>query len=460
MLRLPSITKVRVRKISSSDLKFWKEILFNGVSRRRRFTTNPGGRTVMSFGDGSHGALGHLPEITGFGTDAYEPIIVCNLPSDVSNVAAGHYHSLAVTCGGEIWAWGRNDEGQLGRSTFAARDARSEPKRVEGLDNVNVRAAFASGVVSAAIGDNGSLWVWGRSKRGQLGLGKGIVEALIPSRVEALAEEHIAKVSFGWGHALALTMDGKLFGWGYAADCRIGNVGVPLEASMLDSHLNVAGTDQQISDLNLEAAEKQVLQAMTKESSMPIAWEPRLVEELSNVKVADIACGFDHSLVLCGDGTLLSSGSNIYGQLGRSKQDLGMFPVDIAEHPISIAAGLGHSLSICSIKSSNSTNTDGAKIISWGWNRSHQLGRGGSESLPREVEGLEGETPTTVSAGRVHSLALTDKGDLWVWGCGKNGRLGLGSSIDEAEPMLLEGFEGRVLQATSGLDHSLILVAQ
>lgn len=65
---------------------------------------------------------------------------------------------------------------------------------MEGLDNVNIRAAFGSGVVSAAIGDDGSLWVWGRSKRGQLGLGKGTIEALVPSRVETLAAEHVVKV--------------------------------------------------------------------------------------------------------------------------------------------------------------------------------------------------------------------------------------------------------------------------
>lgn len=75
-----------------------------------------------------------------------------------------------------------------------SRDSRSEPKRVEGLENVNVQAAFASGVVSAAIGDDGSLWVWGRSKRGQLGLGNGIIEARVPSRVENLAAEHVVKV--------------------------------------------------------------------------------------------------------------------------------------------------------------------------------------------------------------------------------------------------------------------------
>ncbi|WZY95917.1 hypothetical protein YC2023_068246 [Brassica napus] len=337
-------------------------------------------------------------------------------------------------------------EGQLGR---IGRDSKSLAKRVEGLENVRVRRAFASGVVSTAVGDDGSLWVWGRSKRGQLGLGKGIVEALVPSKVEALCQEHIVKVSLGWGHVLALSADGKVFGWGYVADGRVGNVGLPLEASPLDSLASGYGE---------EAAEKKVAEAMRKESNMPIAWEPRLVEELRGVKVEDIACGSDHSLVLCRDGTLLSSGSNVYGQLGRrNKQDLGMSPVDITGSPVSVAAGLGHSLAICNVES-DSSNTRRV-VSSWGWNRSQQLGRGKPEELPREVEGFDGETPASVSAGRVHSLCVTEKGEAWVWGCGRSGRLGLGSSVDEPEPMLLEDVEGCVLQAVAGFDHSLILVS-
>lgn len=62
------------------------------------------------------------------------------------------------------------------------------------MDQVRVQAVSASGVISAAIGDDGSLWVWGTSKRGQLGLGEGITEALLPARVEALVGEEIVKV--------------------------------------------------------------------------------------------------------------------------------------------------------------------------------------------------------------------------------------------------------------------------
>lgn len=94
-------------------------------------------------------------------------------------------------------------------------------------------------------------------------------------------------------------MDGKLFGWGYSADGRIGNTGNGMERSPLDSESNKLRNRQQLSSSDLEFAERQVLKAMEKENNMPIIWEPRLVEEFRGVKVLDIACGLDHSLVLC-----------------------------------------------------------------------------------------------------------------------------------------------------------------
>ncbi|KAL5865491.1 hypothetical protein ACOSQ3_003005 [Xanthoceras sorbifolium] len=418
-------------------------------------------RTVMSFGDGAHGALGLPTSLTGIGGDAYEPTPVPGLPADVSSVSAGHYHSLAVTSGGALWTWGRNNEAQLGRGgLLEPRDTWNKPKRVEGLDRVNVCAAFASGVVSSAIGDDGSLWVWGKSKRGQLGLGKDITEAMVPSRVQALAGEKIVKVSFGWGHALAQTEDGKLFGWGYSADGRIGKLGKALESSPLDSHIDASKRNQELSSSTIEAAEKLVLEGMEKEKDMPIIWEPCLLEELNGVEVADLACGLDHSLVLCSNGIILSCGSNVYGQLGRAKQDMGLFPVDIKVGPISIASGLGHSLAICEVPSSDATG-GAMSLVSWGWNQNYQLGRAGPENVPLVVEGLEGESLVSLSGGRVHSMAVTSKGEVWIWGCGKNGRLGLGSSCDETEPMLLDSLDGcEVLQAVSGFDHNLVLVAE
>lgn len=85
---------------------------------------------VMSFGDGTHGALGLPSSLVGpgiGGEDAYEPTKVPGLPSDVTSVNAGHYHSLAVTSQGKLWAWGRNHECQLGRGPSSPRSVPFSP---------------------------------------------------------------------------------------------------------------------------------------------------------------------------------------------------------------------------------------------------------------------------------------------------------------------------------------------
>ena len=60
----------------------------------------------------------------------------------------------------------------------------------------------ASGVASFAVLTDGTVWAWGSSKRGQLGLGPGCVQTLHPQRLPGL--EGITSVSAGWGHACAL----------------------------------------------------------------------------------------------------------------------------------------------------------------------------------------------------------------------------------------------------------------
>ena len=97
---------------------------------------------------------------------------------------------------------------------------------------------------------------------------------------------------------MAQSEDGKLFGWGHSADGRLGQVGKALEVSK--SPLNsIADTELSIS--KLEIAEKMVLKAIEEEKNMPIIWEPTLIEEVNGVGVVDVACGLDHSLVLCSE---------------------------------------------------------------------------------------------------------------------------------------------------------------
>lgn len=158
------------------------------------------------------------------------------------------------------------------------------------------------------------------------------------------------------------------------------------------------------------------------------------------------------------NGTVLSGGDNTYGQLGRKSGWSNMLPVDTSYSQFSVSASAGHSLALCHLSTKSTDNVE-TGVLSWGWNCSSQLGRPGQEDSPGLVDYLLGEKPVSAAAGRVHSIVLMANGEVWAWGSGRNGRLGLGSSMDEAEPCLIDTLEGlEVLQVTTGMDHNLILV--
>lgn len=67
---------------------------------------------------------------------------------------------------------------------------------------VQVVAATGSGVASFALTCDGALFAFGRSKRGQLGLGPDVASATAPQQIRLPAAA--VQVSAGWGHAAAL----------------------------------------------------------------------------------------------------------------------------------------------------------------------------------------------------------------------------------------------------------------
>jgi len=82
------------------------------------------------------------------------------------HVAAGAMHSLALTDGGVLYAWGRNDYGQLG---IGSQEIQTKPVPVM----ANIRWASAFGNTTAAIQTDGTLWVWGEQNN-EMYAGAGI----------------------------------------------------------------------------------------------------------------------------------------------------------------------------------------------------------------------------------------------------------------------------------------------
>ena len=168
-------------------------------------------RVVASWGDNSFGELGDGTLTT---RSLYRDIAA---GSDVVQVVAGRTHNLALRSDGTVSAWGINEHGALGDGTTTDR---STPVQVSGLTGVMTQVA-AGEEFSLALRSDGTVWAWGRNDRGQLGRGTTSSGELVPARVAVL--NRVTKVSAGRDFALALRSDGVVFAWGANRFGQVGN---------------------------------------------------------------------------------------------------------------------------------------------------------------------------------------------------------------------------------------------
>ena len=130
-------------------------------------------------------------------------------------VAAGHYHTLGLKADGMLWTWGQNDWGQLGDGTAVNRNA---PQKL--LWRGNKWAAVAGGVGhTAGITGDGTLWAWGRNDFGQIG-DKSYVEKPLPVKI---GDPRWVALEAGGLHTVGLKSDGSLWAWGYNTFGQLGN---------------------------------------------------------------------------------------------------------------------------------------------------------------------------------------------------------------------------------------------
>jgi alpha-tubulin suppressor-like RCC1 family protein len=122
-------------------------------------------------------------------------------------LAGGHSHTIAVKRNGTLWAWGRNNVGQLGVNPFTDQLL---PTQV-GTDS-DWAVPTAAYLHSAAIKRDGSLWAWGFNTAGQIGDGTTSVRPF-PTAVGTAGWvwETIAAAN---AHNIAVRNDGTLWTWG------------------------------------------------------------------------------------------------------------------------------------------------------------------------------------------------------------------------------------------------------
>lgn len=306
---------------------------------------------LYSFGENDYGQLGRT---TNSGTGNANPVpTLVSLPSGsapVTEVAAGTYFSLAVTSDGQLYSFGENEFGELGRAT---NDFTATPNPTPTLVDLPgatgpVTEVAAGAYFSLAVTSTGQLFAFGANERGQLGssVNNGVsVPNPTPTLVDLPSGSGaVTRVAAGYGFSLVLTSSGQLYGFG---ENQYGQLGSTVD--------------------NLSAAADPTPELV----SLPGADGP----------VVQIAAGFYHSLVLTSTGQLYAFGNNEFGQLGTSINN-GRYAANPTPTTVGLPGAIGPVIRVGAGITSSFAITSSGQLYSFGENRYGQLGNTNNSGVP------------------------------------------------------------------------------
>ena len=157
-----------------------------------------------------------------------------------------------------------------------------------------------------------------------------------------------------------------------------------------------------------------------------------------NEIITQIACAEFHSLALNKNGNIYAWGGNLYNKLGQSSGVIGQ-PVLIeslySKKIVSISCGDYHSCAL----------TDNGELYTWGGGKQYNKGQCGHGTFkeidsPKKVEFFIKNKLKIIKicCGGYHTIVLCDNGDIYSFGKGSYGQLGYGESEDSAIPKLVK----------------------
>lgn len=427
----------------------------NGVSTRAaanslaagdsHFVSLQSDGSVWAWGSNRNGQLGD-----GSTADSPTPIRVRGLPSNITAVAAGGDHSMALTSDGNIWVWGNNTFGELGDGTTTQRRS---PVQVPGFTNA---ASIAVGYFhAAAIKRDGTLWTWGNNQFGELGDGT-TTERHSPVQVASLGNTN-SSVDAGDYHTLVIRNDTTVWAFGFNNAAQLGdgtqvNRSTPVQVTGLHaisiSAGGSSGTSPGVHGSAAIATDGTLWVWGAPYNSTTGGFVPRQITGLTGG--VEVSVGVVHLLVRRNDGSVWSMGSNSASQLGYSTSS----PVFNPPAPV---PGLSGAAGIAAAGQASAASLADGSTYAWGSNSDGQIGSPTvlSRPVPTVIPGLS--NVIQISAGgtgrlyQTHSVALKRDGTVWAWGSNNFGQLATpGGTLFSSVPAQVPGIDNVAKIAAGG----------
>lgn len=395
---------------------------------------------AVGWGAGALGQLGNNGN-----ANSPNPVSILNTgvlqDKTIIAVATGRDHSLVLCSDGTLAAWGRNQYGQVGDGSTDRQIIRVPVlvDRTGALAGKTVVAIAAGLEHSLALTSDGNVFAWGRNEKGQLGDGSTYVDSFVP--VPVLTGGHLpanatVAIAAGEKHSLALATDGFLRGWGKGAEGQLasnddldwtapvpvlplGALPLPIseggDGSVLISSIMAGWTHS----LALLSNGTLVGVGRNLEGQLGIGNNIQKVESISAVNTSGVLAGkaivsaagaVSHTVAVASDGTVAAWGLNTDGQLGDGSLTGNNLPVLVktdgalaGKTVVEVGAGRQSSVALCA---------DGT-AVAWGDNSAGQLGDGSTtdSNVPVAVNMAAlavGERFTKISSSSTayHSLAI------------------------------------------------------
>ncbi len=337
---------------------------------------------VMAWGDG---ALGNgnslLPEQCLLNRCSTYPVRVSGL-SEVTALATDGGDSLALLHNGTVMAWGSNYVGGLGNGKGGSYEVVDVPAPVPGLSEVSAVAIGAGH--SLALLKNGTVMAWGANGYGELGDGTATEESDSPVKVSGLSE--VIAIAAGDNFSLALKRDGTVMAWGWNDVGELGNgtstgpdscgfeapcstTPVPVVGLSGVRSISAGGRDgfAELSNGTVMAwgsnggGELGIGTNLGPEFCPPDPCSTKPVPVAGLTGATAVAAGTDGGIALEGNGKVVAWGGASRGQIGDGIVQAQFSPIETVHnlgHAISIAAGGDFNLAVV-------TETEPISVKNW-----------------------------------------------------------------------------------------------
>lgn len=134
--------------------------------------------------------------------------------TNIITMNCGTDHTIALTSNNKIYVWGCNDAGRLG---LGDTDNRNFPSELVSGELYNVVSVSCGTCHTVALTKSGSVYVWGRNKRGELGLAVRFVDRAVNhcrTTPQKLSLSNVVSIKCGLIHTIATTIHNKIYVWG------------------------------------------------------------------------------------------------------------------------------------------------------------------------------------------------------------------------------------------------------